>query len=134
MDISKDEIRKKKINDLQIIIDTAARLNRLTSNEDFQFFINKIKNKQRQYDNILHNPRQIGFVQRKTINLGGNVQYMDFKFTKEDNDARLYEASIRFDTFERVIKLVSDFNDEALRAKQLLEKLAENINIPKKSV
>lgn len=123
----REELKKKRISDLQFVIDTAARLNRLLTNEDFNLFIGKIKNKQRQYDNILHNPKQIGYVTRKATNLSGIISYVDFKYTAEDDNARLKDAQLRFDTFERVVTLISDFNDEAKRASQELSKLTENI-------
>jgi len=122
---TKKELLRARMETLQTIIDKANKLDRLSKNDDFVFFINMLHSKQKQYDDILHKPKTIGYITKKATGTIGNIQYVDSKYTVEEDNAKIKEAQYRYDTFQRVIDMIKNFNEESKRAAIELSKLTK---------
>jgi len=99
--------------DIKIVqfIENAKRLVRLKDNPDFQLYIDIIKSKKKDYDNVFKHPRPVGTIDKRDLG-GGRYEY--FKYSKEDDTERLKEAQIRSNTFDRCITMIDDWESRAM--------------------
>lgn len=103
-------------------IDRAERFKTLQDNPVFQEFIGIVKEKKKEFENVLHNPKPIGALSRITMP-DGRVELV--KYTQEEDTARIKEAQFRSDTFGRVVTLVDDTIRHADRLKELKKQQEE---------
>jgi hypothetical protein len=92
-----------------LFLENAKKLERLKNNPDFQFYLEILKSKKHEFENVFDHPKPIGVIERRAV--GEEFQY--FKYTKEDDTERIKEAQLRKDTFSRCISLCDDWIDRA---------------------